>query len=241
MKSRMIKMLGIVLMVFAVLNFVPVSLSETATLDDLQRVIDDAYAKMLELRQVTETDQEALSFSGSGSEIIMGVDLKSPPYKVHFETKNAKRMDVDYLSEGGSAKSIIFNKAGEGSVELLLNGKQDILIETSDDWNLDFVPLTKVGNIDFTGSGAAVSDIFTVKGLTMLAVEYKRTGYDVCTISLFAKNDGKWELEDVWFLEDPGMGNVVNKKLIVKVSKEVDCFLSVDVDKGPWTIKSVGE
>lgn len=141
--------------------------TETATLEELKsaRSIIDKRIQTVQFSNVPISD-ESLIISGSGTQILDGISIKSPISR--FVSTSSNDMKLTYYtpqssksySNGRSTAKVIGSP-----IELTC-----IMIETEGEWKIDFTPLTTMESPYTSGIGSYVTDIFEVEPPTIVNI-----------------------------------------------------------------------
>lgn len=214
---------------------------QDATLEELLAAQEAIADQVSALRAASYEQAEALTYSGTGTKIISGVDVVQIPARVTVEGA------VTMTLTGGSYDHKFNPWEREMACDVLTEAATyDMMVEGSGDWTITIEPLKAGGTMSLSGVGPYVSDFFELPGATIVNCSMDASMTDAWTASLYIYMGEQYEHFDSWRQESVIGDALFSKPLtltgeaIIKPVKGRDLYfwiISVPVG-AEWSIEA---
>lgn len=211
------------------LNLASLSLEELVTLQE--RIT----TRISQLRAANIPAGDVVTISGTGTTVLTNVNIPFSPSRVVIDSVSGLSLKMT----GGKWDR---NYSGKQHVDYLSESAVfEALIETKDDWNVTFEPITEGGTISIKGEGSYVGGFFDIPNTTIVTIKAKAGNLDnyMCNFSAqVIYNSGYGWTYDYHASELMTSNTTFEKDSILKPSKDTNqYFWYIDCDPGvEWEI-----
>ena len=211
---------------------------QSMSTDELTALRDAITVELRQRAEAASTDTDASSFvlSGSGTQILDGIELTAPISRFIATCDDA--IKVTYYTDSDSRTydgSRCFVKCIEKPMSI-----SSLMVESKGNWTLDFSPVGTMDMLDTSGVGPSITDTFTAKPPVIVTVTYEPNKY-YGYISVYLKkimSDGTIETETA--IDYAIVSDLTEYDVIIKPEKDVvSYFWVVDcpIDTA-WSIRN---
>ena len=148
---------------------------QSMSTDELTALRDAITVELRQRAEAASTDTDASSFvlSGSGTQILDGIELTAPISRFVVTCDDA--IKVTYFSDGDSRSYDDF-RCFVNCIEKPIS-ISSLMIESKGNWTVDLSPINEMNGTYASGTGPYITDTFTTSPPTIVTITYEQHKY----------------------------------------------------------------